>query len=82
MYTLLLVTLIGLGLILDIKFSCPMINHDPEIAACPEFFALTPKDHWFKIPKGQICYRCLIRDLRECAKVGDVPKRKESLRSY
>ena len=26
------------------NFPCPMINHDHEIAACAEFFALTPKD--------------------------------------
>ena len=41
------------------KFPCPLQNHDHEIAACPEFLTLTPKDCWFKIPKGRICYTCL-----------------------
>ena len=41
------------------KFPCPLQNHDHEIAACPEFLTLTPKDHWFQIPKGRICYTCL-----------------------
>ena len=26
------------------KFPCPLQNHDLEIAACPEFLTLTPKD--------------------------------------
>ena len=41
------------------KFPCPLQNHDHEIAACTDFLTLTPKDHWIKIPKGQICYTCL-----------------------
>ena len=41
------------------KFPCPLQNHDHEIAACPEFLTLTPKDRWFKIPRGRICYTCL-----------------------
>ena len=41
------------------KFPCPLQNHDHEIAACPDFLTLTPKDRWIKIPKGQICYTCL-----------------------
>ena len=41
------------------EFPCPMINHDHKIAACAEFFAFTPKDRWFEIPKGRICYTCL-----------------------
>ena len=41
------------------KFPCPLQNHDHEIAACPEFLTLTPKDCWVKIPRGCICYTCL-----------------------
>ena len=41
------------------KFPCPLQNHDHEIASCTEFFRLTPKDCWFNIPKGHICYTCL-----------------------
>ena len=41
------------------KFPCPLQNHDHKIAACPEFLTLTPKDRWFKIPRGRICYTCL-----------------------
>ena len=41
------------------KFPCPLQNHDHEIAACPEFLILTPKDGWNNIPKGRICYTCL-----------------------
>ena len=41
------------------KFPCPLQNHDHEIAACPDFLTLTPKDRWFKIPRGRICYTCL-----------------------
>ena len=41
------------------KFPCPLQNHDHEIAACPDFLTLTPKDRWIKIPKGRICYTCL-----------------------
>ena len=40
-------------------FPCPLQNHDHEIAACPDFLTLTPKDRWNKIPKGRICYTCL-----------------------
>ena len=35
------------------------MNHDHEIAPCTEFLVLTPKDWWFKIPTGRICYTCL-----------------------
>ena len=38
------------------KFPCSLQNHDHEIAACPEFLILTPKDRWNMIPKGHICY--------------------------
>ena len=41
------------------KFPCPLQNHNHEIAACSEFLTLTPKDHWFKIPKGRFCFTCL-----------------------
>ena len=41
------------------KFPCPLQNHDHKIASCTEFFTLTPKDRWFKISKGRICYTCL-----------------------
>ena len=41
------------------KFPCPLQNHDHEIVACPEFLTLTPKDRWYKIPRGRICYTCL-----------------------
>ena len=41
------------------KFPCPLQNHDHKIAACSEFLTLTPKDRWFKIPKGRICFTCL-----------------------
>ena len=41
------------------KFPCPRQNHKHEIAACPDFLTLTPKDGWMKIPKGRICYTCL-----------------------
>ena len=41
------------------KFSFPLQDHDHEIAACPEFLILTPKDRWNKISKGCICYTCL-----------------------
>ena len=41
------------------KFPCRLQNHDHEIAAYTEFLTLTPKDHWIKIPKDQICYTCL-----------------------
>ena len=34
------------------KFLCPLQNHDQEIASCPDFLTLTPKDRWFKIPRG------------------------------
>ena len=34
------------------KFPCTLQNHDHEIAACPDFLTLTPKDRWIKIPKG------------------------------
>ena len=41
------------------KFPCPLQSHDHEIAACPDFLTLTPKDRWLKIPRGRICYTCL-----------------------
>ena len=41
------------------KFPCPLQSHDHKIAACSEFLTLTPKDRWFKIPRGRICYTCL-----------------------
>ena len=41
------------------KFPCPLQSHDHEIAACSEFLTLTPKDRWYKIPRGHICYTCL-----------------------
>ena len=41
------------------KFPCPLQSHDYEIAACPDFLTLTPKERWFKIPRGRICYTCL-----------------------
>ena len=63
------------------KFPCPMTNHDHKIAACAEFFALTPKARWFKIPKGQICYTCLkpkgfkgVCKSRSCSKEKGVPQ--------
>ena len=41
------------------KFPCPLQSHDHEIAACSVFLTLTPKDRWFKIPRGRFCYTCL-----------------------
>ena len=41
------------------KFPCTLIKPDLEVSLFAEFFALTPKDRWFKIPKGWICYTCL-----------------------
>ena len=41
------------------KFPCPLQNHYHEIATCPDFISLTPKDRWFKIPRERICYTCL-----------------------
>ena len=38
------------------KFPCPLQNHDHKIAACPDLLTLMPKDRWFKIPRGRICY--------------------------
>ena len=35
------------------KFPCPLQNHDHEIAACPDFLILTPKDRWIKFPKDE-----------------------------
>ena len=35
------------------KFPCPLQNHDHEIAACPDFLTLTPKDRWNKFPRDE-----------------------------
>ena len=35
----------------DYQFPCPFLSHDHEIADCPEFLAILPKDRWFKIPR-------------------------------
>ena len=50
------------------KFPCPLQNHDHEIAACSDFLTLTPKDRWFKIPRGCICYTCL-KPKGECGEI-------------
>ena len=41
------------------KFPCPLQAHDHELSDCSEFFAFSPKDRWFKIPRGRICFTCL-----------------------
>ena len=58
-----------------------MINYDHEIAACAELFVLTPKDRWFKIPQGRICYTCLnpkgfkgVCKSRRCSEEKGVPQ--------
>ena len=63
------------------KFPCPLQNHDHEIAACPDFLTLTPKDHWFKIPRGCICYTCLkpkgangVCKIRQCTEEKSIPQ--------
>ena len=62
-------------------FPCPMINHDHKIASCAKFIALTPKDLWFKISKGRICYTCLkpngfkgVCTSRRCSEEKGVPQ--------
>ena len=40
------------------NFPCPLRSHDHEIAGCPEFLILSPKDRWYKIPRARICYTC------------------------
>ena len=59
------------------KFPCPLQSHDHEIAACPEFLTLTPKDRWFKIPRGCICYTCL-----PCVRLGCALRRNQYPRHY
>ena len=63
------------------KFPCPLLHHDHEIAACPDFLSLTPKDRWFKIPRGRICYTCLkpkgandVCKARMCTEVNSIPQ--------
>ena len=63
------------------KFPCPLQNHNHEIAACVEFLTLTPKDRWFKIPRGRICYTCLkpkgakgICKTKQCAEEKTIPQ--------
>ena len=34
------------------KFPCPLQSHDHELAECPDFLTLNPKDRWSKIPRG------------------------------
>ena len=41
------------------KFLCPLLSHDHEISAYPDFLALSPKDRWCKTPRGCICFTCL-----------------------
>ena len=63
------------------KFPCPLQFHDHEIAECPDFLTLNPKDPWFKIPRGRICFTCLkpkgangVCKFRQCTEVKSVPQ--------
>ena len=66
--------------LINYKFPSPLQSHDHEIAACSEFLTLTPKDRWFKIPRGRICYTCLkpkgangVCKARQCTKEKSIP---------
>ena len=63
------------------NFPCPLQSHDHELAKCPEFLALSPKNRWFKIPRGRICYTCLkpkgpngVCKVRQCTEKKSVPQ--------
>ena len=63
------------------KFTCPLPNHNHEIAACSDFLTLTSKDRWLKIPKGRICYTCLkpkgangICTAKQCTEEKSIPQ--------
>lgn len=43
----------------QIKFPCPIGNHQHEINMCAEFFAMNPTERWSKMEKGKIFYSCL-----------------------
>ena len=43
----------------DLKFPCPMTNHQHEMSTSAEFFSMSPRDRWNKMKKGRICYACL-----------------------
>ncbi len=43
----------------DLKFPCPLSNHQHEMSMCAEFFSLSPGDRWNKMEKGRICYSCI-----------------------
>ena len=71
---------IWINQVLHYNFPCPLQSHDHEIAECPEFLALSPKDCWYKIPRGCICYTCLkpkgphgVCKLRQCTEEESVP---------
>ena len=52
-------TAIWINQISRYKFPCPILSHDHEISACPDFLALSPKGRWCKTPRGRICFTCL-----------------------
>ena len=63
------------------KFPCPLQNHDHEIAACWEFLTLTPKDRWFKIPRGIFATHVLnLKGPMMYAKLDCVVKKRQSLK--
>ena len=63
------------------KFPCPLQSHDHELAECPEFLTLNPRDRWSKIPRGRICFTCLkpkgangVCKVRQCTEEKSVPQ--------
>ena len=41
------------------KFQCLLQTHDHELSDCSEFLAFSPRDRWYKTPRGRFCFTCL-----------------------
>ena len=62
----------------DLKFPCPLSNHQHEMSTCAEFFSLSPGDRLNKMEKGRICYSCMApKDVcvnRRCSFEAKIPE--------
>jgi len=41
------------------RFPCPLINHNHEMAECKEWLSMSPADRWENTKVRRICYACL-----------------------
>ena len=41
------------------RFPCPLVNHNHEMAECKEWLSMSPADRWENTKVRRICYACL-----------------------